>query len=59
MWSQIIGKYHPTFIGDCLKAVNASKGIVESWLRRNMFSGDTDCDEKVSAIVDKLLSLGG
>jgi enoyl-CoA hydratase/carnithine racemase len=54
MWSQIIGKYHPTFIGDCLKAVNASKGMVESWLRGNMFSGDADCDKKVGAIVDKL-----
>lgn len=54
MWSQIISKYHPTFIGECMKAVNASKGIVESWLRGNMFADDPDCDAKVASIVEKL-----
>lgn len=54
MWSQIVGKYHPTFIGDCQKAINASKGMVENWLRNNMFAEDDDCDSKVSSIVDKL-----
>lgn len=54
LWSQIISKYPPTFLGDCQKAVDASKAIVGNWLRDGMFSDDTECDEKVAAIVDKL-----
>jgi len=38
MWSTIIGKYHPTFLGECAKAVEMSKQIVTDWLQENMFS---------------------
>lgn len=54
MWSQIINKYHPTFIGDCQKVVDASKAIVGNWLRTNMLANDSDCDSKATAIVEKL-----
>lgn len=54
MWSQIINKYHPTFIGECMKAVNASKGILDGWLRGNMFANDPNCDVTVETIVEKL-----
>lgn len=54
MWSQIIGKYHPTFLGDCQKAVDASKSIVGNWLLDNMLSSDDHREGKSSAIVRKL-----
>lgn len=38
MWSLIIGKYHPTFLGDCQKAIDLSQNIVKDWLIDNMFS---------------------
>lgn len=38
MWTTIIGKYHPTFIGECVNAVEMSKQIVTDWLSENMFS---------------------
>ncbi len=37
VWSNIIRKYHPTFIGDCKKAIIWSEEIVKQWLEENMF----------------------
>lgn len=54
LWAQIIGQYHPTFLGDCQKAVEVSKTIVGDWLRSNMFANADDCESTVNAIVDKL-----
>ena len=39
MWQQIIGKYPPTYLGDCQKAVDASQKMVAEWLETNMFAG--------------------
>lgn len=54
LWGQIIGKYHPTFLGDCQKAVEMSRGIVGQWLKTNMFLGDSAADEKVEDILNLL-----
>lgn len=54
LWGQIVGKYHPTFLGDCQKAVEASRGIVGKWLRDNMYSDDSDADQKVEGILNLL-----
>lgn len=54
LWRQIIGKYHPTFLGDCKKAVEMSRSLVGDWLKSNMLQNDTNADEKADAIV-KLL----
>lgn len=54
LWGQIIGKYHPTFLGDCQKAVEMSRGIVRDWLATNMFDGDGDAEEKIASVVDLL-----
>jgi hypothetical protein len=43
VWQVIIGKYHPTFIGECEKAIKWSNEIVLKWLSENMFS---DVDPK-------------
>jgi hypothetical protein len=56
MWQMIISKYHPTFIGDCEKAIDWSKTIVSDWLKTGMFKDDEDADTKVEAILKVLAS---
>jgi len=40
LWQVIIGKYHPTFLGACKKAIEWSVELVEEWLGRNMCQGN-------------------
>lgn len=54
IWSLIISKYHPTFLGECQKAIDWSEKIVKEWLVDNMFSSREDsCDaaEKVLKVL--------
>lgn len=39
VWQTIIGKYHPTFLGECQNAMDWAKEIVEAWLVSGMFKG--------------------
>jgi hypothetical protein len=32
IWQTIVGKYHPTFIGECKNAIEWSEKIVKTWL---------------------------
>lgn len=41
VWQPIIGKYHPTLIGECQKAIRWSEEMVEEWLTSGMFDGKT------------------
>lgn len=54
MWQSIIGKYHPTFLGDCEKAINWSEEIVKKWLIENMFKDDENKNEKAKNVVERL-----
>lgn len=54
VWNAIISKYHPTFLGDCDKAIKWSKEIVKDWLQTNMLSDDDEKETKVENIVEKL-----
>lgn len=54
LWQSIIGKYHPTFLLECLQAIEWSRDMVKTWLRDNMFSGEADADAKAAAVVVKL-----
>lgn len=56
VWSNIIRKYHPTFIGDCKKAIDWSEEIVKQWLKENMFSQSADPDVDASRVVAHLSS---
>lgn len=56
IWGQIIGKYHPTFIGDCKKAISWSESMVRSWLCENMFNDKEDKDSRASKILETLSS---
>lgn len=42
LWKVIISKYHPTFLGDCQKAIDWSNKMVKEWLISNMLSEDAD-----------------
>lgn len=56
VWGPIISKYHPTFIGDCKKAIDWSDDIVKQWLVENMFSKAKDKEAKANAVVATLSS---
>lgn len=54
IWGEIIGKYHPTFIGDCKKAIKWSESITTKWLIDNMFCGSADSSGKAQKVISAL-----
>jgi len=54
LWQTIISKYHPTFIGDCEKAIAISKNIVRKWLETGMFENEENIEKKINNIIEKL-----
>ena len=56
MWGLIIGKYHPTFIGDCKKAIKWSEEMVREWLKDNMFHDKDNKDDLANNVVAFLSS---
>lgn len=54
VWASIIGKYHPTFLGDCENAIRWSKTIVTEWLESNMLMRAKNKEEKAGKIVNAL-----
>ena len=50
MWRQIIGKYPPTYLGECQKAVTVSQQIVTNWLESNMFKAEEHSHERAQNI---------
>lgn len=53
LWAQIIGKYHPTFLGDCKKVLDMSRTVVDAWLADNMLKNE---QERIPDILDALCS---
>jgi hypothetical protein len=54
LWQQIIGKYQPTFLGQCKQAIDWTNAFVSSQLETIMFAGDPDAKEKAERIVQAL-----
>lgn len=54
VWQPIIAKYSPALVGECQKAVDWSKELVEEYLKTGMFFEDPKADEKIAVIVDVL-----
>jgi ATP-dependent protease ClpP protease subunit len=54
IWQPIIGKYNPTLIGECQKAITWSQTIVKDWLMTGMFKGSPKKEEKADNIVQEL-----
>ena len=56
LWQVIISKYHPTFLGDCQKAIDWSQSMVKDWLCNNMLAENSDPNADAQKIVEKLSS---
>lgn len=56
VWGPIIGKYHPTFIGECKNAVDWADKIAKEWLEDNMFSAESAKRRIAKRVVDNLSS---
>lgn len=53
-WQAIIGRYHPTFIGECEKSITWAEQMVTSWLKTGMFHSNPNANRIVSKIVKSL-----
>ena len=55
LWQTIIAKYHPTFIGQCYKAIELSNELIKKWLLEGeMFSNITNKEARVDKILEFL-----
>ncbi|MBP3959588.1 hypothetical protein J8F10_30455 [Gemmata sp. G18] len=54
IWQPIIAKYHPTFIGECEKAIEWSQEMVADWLTSGMFAGEDPVATK--GLVDRIVT---
>lgn len=54
LWQVIMSKYHPTFLGDCKKAIDWAQSMVTEWLCNNMLAENADPDTDAKRIVEKL-----
>ena len=54
LWQQIVSRYHPSFLTECVQAINWSKTMVKEWLEENMFVADEDKSAKAHKIVGYL-----
>lgn len=54
IWQVIISKYHPTFLGDCQKAIEWSNTMIVDWLTTNMLSNHKNPKDDATKIVSKL-----
>ena len=57
VWRMIIGRYPPSFIIQCMNAVEWSKSLVSEWLRSGMLADRSEKDETAKEIVDFLSSM--
>lgn len=55
IWQPVIAKYHPSFIGECEKAVKWSASLVKEWLTRNMIHNNPNKDAVVDGILSELI----
>ncbi len=54
LWQQIVSRYHPSFLNECVQATNWSRTMVHGWLCENMFGGDAANAATAQSIVNYL-----
>ncbi len=54
IWNAIIGKYHPSFLGECENAIGWSEKIVQQWLVSGMFRGKRGAKARAAKAVAAL-----
>ena len=58
LWQSIIGKYHPTFLGECRKACAWSEEMVQDWLASGMFKSKKNAKSLARRVAQKLSDHG-
>jgi membrane-bound ClpP family serine protease len=58
LWQTIIGKYHPTFLGECRKACDWSEAMVQDWLATGMLKGKRNAKKLAQEVAKKLSDHG-
>ncbi|MDY0057828.1 MAG: hypothetical protein RBS46_16175 [Methyloversatilis sp.] len=59
IWQPIIGKYHPSFLQECVNAIDWSKAVVRDWLITGMFSGEASATTRARRVVRELSDYKG
>jgi len=54
LWQQIVSRYHPSFLVECVQAISWSKTMVGNWLSENMFKDEGSKEEIVANIITQL-----
>lgn len=54
VWQPIIAKYHPSFIGECEKAIAWSNEMTTDWLKTGMFASEKPTEQEIRDIVEEL-----
>ncbi len=54
LWQPIIGKYSPTLVGECEKAIKWANSMVKAWLETGMFSGLDDKSSRADRVLGEL-----
>ena len=54
LYKTLVEKYHPTFLGECEKAIKLSSELVGEWLATGMFSGDAKAKDKAKKVLRAL-----
>lgn len=54
VWQAILAKYHPSLVGECVKADRWAKTLVKDWLVTGMFNGRPTADADATRVVDFL-----
>jgi len=52
IWREIIGKYHPTFLGQCEQAIDWANAFVKDQLTRVMFGGEENAAARAAEVVE-------
>jgi hypothetical protein len=55
VWHPIIAKYHPTFVGECEKAIKWSRSMTRDWLLTGMLQGKDNAEQRADTILDELV----
>lgn len=54
IWQTIISKYHPTFIGECVNAIQWSTDIASRWLKSGMFAHENNPKKRSEKVIKAL-----
>jgi hypothetical protein len=51
LWQTLVGQYHPTFLGECQKAIELSTELVKTWLMEIMFKSEPDAGARADKVI--------